>query len=56
MTTVLVHSSYFDHPIQHEITSWIEPPDHVHHMTEDLLGFLGRVNASLAAKTPNGAA
>lgn len=55
MTTVLVHSSYFDHPIQHEITSWTEPPEHVHHMTEDLLGFLGRINASLAAETPNGA-
>lgn len=40
MTTVLVHSSYMDHPIQHSIKSWTVPPEHVHHMTEDLHGFL----------------
>lgn len=43
MTTVLVHSSYYDHPIQLKIRQWREPPEHVHHMTEDLAGFLGRV-------------
>ena len=43
MTTVLVHSSYYDHPIQHKIRQWREPPEHVHHMTEDLAGFLDRV-------------
>ncbi len=43
MTTVLVHSSYDDHPIQLKIRQWREPPEHVHHMTEDLAGFLERV-------------
>jgi putative hydrolase of the HAD superfamily len=40
MTTVLVHSSYIDHPIQLKIRSWTAPPDHIHHMTENLAGFL----------------
>ena len=43
MTTVLVHSSYYDHPIQLKIRQWREPPEHVHHMTENLAGFLERV-------------
>lgn len=41
MTTCLVHSSYIDHPIQLKIREWTEPPVHVHHMTENLAGFLG---------------
>jgi len=40
MTTCLVHSSYVDHPIQLKIRSWSAPPEHVHHMTENLAGFL----------------
>jgi putative hydrolase of the HAD superfamily len=48
MVTVLVHSSYYDHPIQHEIASWTMPPQHVHHMTEDLEDFLRQVNEMLA--------
>ena len=40
MTTVLVHSSYVDHPIQEQINAWAELPDHIHHMTLDLAGFL----------------
>lgn len=40
MTTTLVHSSYLDHPVQLKIREWQEPPEHVHHMTEDLQGFL----------------
>ena len=40
MTTVLVHSSYMDHPAQAKIRTWDRPPDHVHHVTEDLAGFL----------------
>ena len=40
MTTVLVHSSYMDHPIQLKIREWDAPPEHVHHMTEDLNGFI----------------
>ena len=40
MATVLVHSSYFDHPIQNEIDLWTTPPSHIHHMTKDLTAFL----------------
>ncbi len=52
MVTVLVHSEYYDHPVQHQIKEWTAPPEHVHHMTDDLLGFLGEVNVALDAK-PN---
>jgi putative hydrolase of the HAD superfamily len=41
MTTVLVHSSYLDHPVQEAMKAWTELPDHIHHMTLDLTGFLG---------------
>ena len=47
MTTTLVHSSYIDHPRQLEIREWSEPPEHVHHMTEDLCGFLEDVGENL---------
>ena len=40
MTTTLVHSSYVDHPVQLKIREWSEPPEHIHHMTEDLHSFL----------------
>lgn len=40
MTTVLVHSSYVDHPVQEKMMTWTELPDHIHHMTLDLTGFL----------------
>ena len=40
MTTVLVHSSYLDHPVQTEMKRWNELPDHIHHMTLDLKAFL----------------
>jgi putative hydrolase of the HAD superfamily len=40
MTTVLVHSSYLDHPVQEQMKRWTELPDHIHHMTENLRGFL----------------
>jgi len=43
MTTVLVHSEFYDHPIQKKIKLWKEPPEHVHHMTDDLTGFLAGV-------------
>lgn len=45
MTTVLVHSSYVDHPAQMKIKTWKTPPAHVHHMTEDLARFLAGVKA-----------
>ena len=49
MTTVLVHSSYYDHPIQLKIRQWREPPEHVHHMTEDLAGFLERIARTITS-------
>jgi len=33
-----------DHPVQQMIRGWLEPPEHVHHMTHDLAGFLGGVS------------
>jgi putative hydrolase of the HAD superfamily len=50
MTTVLVHSSYFDHPIQRQIRDWKEPPPHVHHMTRDLTAFLQAVEIAAATR------
>ena len=50
MVTVLVHSSYYDHPIQHRISEWVTPPEYVHHMTEDLQGFLGTVHGALGLR------
>jgi putative hydrolase of the HAD superfamily len=40
MTTVLVKSDYMDHPAQLKIRDWKELPDHVHHLTDDLEGFI----------------
>lgn len=40
MTTVLVKSDYVDHPVQIKMRSWTSLPDHIHHMTDDLTGFL----------------
>ncbi len=40
MVTVLVHSSYADHPAQRTISPNRPLPPHVHHLTDDLAGFL----------------
>ena len=40
MATVLVHSSYEDHPSQKERLSWETRPHYVHYETDDLTGFL----------------
>lgn len=40
MTTVLIQSDYVDHPAQLKMREWKNLPDHVHHMTDDLTGFL----------------
>ena len=51
MTTVLVHSATtYDHPVQQAIRNWQAPPDHVHHMTDDLARFL--VGLTPARKAP----
>ncbi len=53
MTTVLVHSDFFDHPIQAKIKGWTEPPEHVHHMTDDLIGFLDGIVPGKRKALPN---
>jgi putative hydrolase of the HAD superfamily len=40
MTTVFVHSDYIDHPAQLKVRNWRKLPDHIHHMTRDLTGFI----------------
>jgi putative hydrolase of the HAD superfamily len=40
MTTVLVHSDYLDHPAQAQMKKWRGLPEHIHHATDDLTGFL----------------
>ncbi len=50
MTTVLVHSDYFDHPAQRKIETWRELPEHIHHMTDDLCAFLELVNRTHAGR------
>jgi putative hydrolase of the HAD superfamily len=40
MTTVLVHSTYMDHPVQLEMKRWSSLPEHIHHATDDLTAFL----------------
>jgi putative hydrolase of the HAD superfamily len=47
MTTVLVRSNAIhDHPVQQMIRTWVEPPEHVHHMTFDLAAFLEGISGS----------
>ena len=43
MTTVLVHCPVSNHPMQQKIRAWSERPSHIHHMTENLAGFLGEL-------------
>jgi putative hydrolase of the HAD superfamily len=43
MTTVLVHSSYMDHPVQEQMKRWTALPEHIHHSTEDLRAFLAGI-------------
>ena len=52
MTTVLIRSTYVDHPAQAKALAWTTPPAHVHHMSDDLAGFLAR----LALSEPGGRA
>ena len=49
MTTVLVHSSYLDHPVQEAMQRWTELPQHIHHMTEDLCTFLEAIGPPRSA-------
>lgn len=49
MTTVFVHSDYIDHPAQLKVREWRQLPDHIHHMTRDLTGFIGKTILKLDA-------
>lgn len=51
MATVLIISSYLDHPAQKAIRSWTTPPDHVHHVTDDLEKFLRQIAPTGAHST-----
>lgn len=53
MSTVLVHSSYDDHPSQKQVKEWRVLPPHVHHLTADLRTFLEEALQEIAAKDVN---
>ena len=40
MTTVLVESSFYDHPAQRALKKSGVQPDYIHQLTDDLTGFL----------------
>jgi putative hydrolase of the HAD superfamily len=47
MTTVLVHAgTNYDHPVQQKIRAWLEPPAHIHYMTNNLAEFLASIAGS----------
>ncbi len=46
MATVLVHSTYIDHPIQRDMRHWTELPEHIHHLTDDLTSFLRSIEVA----------
>ncbi len=51
MTTVLVHaSSDYSHPVQQKIREWVEPPAHIHYMTNDLAVFLAGLGSHAVAQ------
>jgi putative hydrolase of the HAD superfamily len=43
MATVLVRSTYMDHPAQKAMAEWRALPAHIHHITDDLTGFLEEI-------------
>ncbi len=52
MATVLVRSTFIEHPAQKAMAEWRVPPAHIHHITDDLTGFLQEVLA--ATEPPKG--
>lgn len=51
MTTVLIHSTYIDHPAQAAARKWTSRPEHIHHETDDLTKFLDAIAPDRAAKS-----
>jgi putative hydrolase of the HAD superfamily len=54
MATVLVHSSYYDHPSQKKIKEWRALPPHIHHITENLIAFLNETLQEIADGAKSG--
>jgi putative hydrolase of the HAD superfamily len=50
MATVLVHSTYMDHPIQRDMRNWTSMPEHIHHLTDDLTAFLQSIQPDAGAQ------
>lgn len=50
MSTVLVHSTYHDHPSQKQIKEWRTLPPHVQHITADLIAFLQETLEEITAR------
>ena len=48
MTTVLIKTDIVDHPTLVEARSWEQPPEHIHHETSDLAGFLAALVSRFA--------
>ena len=53
MATVLVRSTFIDHPSQQAIAEWRALPPHIHHITADLTGFLQDALAAIDKRVPN---
>jgi putative hydrolase of the HAD superfamily len=47
MTTVLIRSTYIDHPAQAKARTWLTPPNHIHHIADDLTAFLTTIKPIL---------
>lgn len=43
MRTVLVKATGAEHPASGEVAKWVQPPEHIHHVTDDLVTFLAGV-------------
>ena len=53
MTTVLVQPDHEAHPAHVQIRRWEQPPEHVHHTTDDLTRFLESIAAQDSECEPN---
>lgn len=50
MVTILVKSNNFDHPAQKRLASSNENPSYIHHVTEDLTGFLTAISSQFPGR------
>jgi putative hydrolase of the HAD superfamily len=54
MATVLVRTTHNEHPAQKAMAEWRVLPAHIHHITDNLTGFLEEVLAATQAPTEKG--